>query len=330
MNVKPLLILAMTVFLNSHFSYGDLALYEALFDSPWAKEHPGQLPYSKCYIGKLHRFDLAKRIENRFLDHPAPFMGGSSAGLIFGKTDLGAQGHQGLFLSCISNELGYAYSIPISMGNLKTIGKIGMASAAFRFEVVPASLDGKSLNDLYGKFSGVEAGLNLWVAGVCGGKFHNKKTAVKLTMKGLSLGSLGEITLGHTWFKVEPRKHSLHPSQDGPYIITSRTVDQDPFPPPFLIQSKNGDFWLTVVDGDSLLGILVGKANGQKVLNPVGMMTPDGSMVTNYRWDTLQLRRRDGSVIIQDTIKSRLLVPRENRINPKLLGELRFFRDGAR
>ena len=320
----------MTTFLNFHFSYGDLSSYEALFDSPWAKEHPGQLPYSKCYIGKLHRFDLGKHIENRFLDFPAPFIAGSSVGLIFGKTYLRAQGHQGLFLSCISNEHGYAYSIPIAMGSLKTIGKIGMATTAFRFDVVPASLDGKSLKDLYGIFSGVEASLNLCLAGKCGGKFHNKKTAVKLTMTGTSFGGLGEITLGPTWFKVEPRKRSLHPSQGGPYIITSKTVLQDELPRPFLTQSKNGDFWLTVVDEDSLLDILVTKANGRRVLNPVGMMTPDGSMVTDYYFDTIEIKRRDGSVIRQNTIDSRSVMSEQDQIKPELLGELRFFRDGAR
>lgn len=223
-----ILFFTLIALLISENTYAFRGYYEPLFDSSWAQTHPGQLPYSECYIARIHHFHLGKVIQAPFFNYPEPVVGGYSMGLIVGGTLLSKQKEQ-LFLSCVSDELGYAYSIPLAMGNMLTIGKVGFSIEGFQFKVLPGTLNGKTLKDLMGQYEGSEESLNLIFMGKSIGQFTNSGTRVKLSMQSFSGIGSGQITLGYTRFKIKPRKTPVHPSQTNTYIITSNTVAADDF-----------------------------------------------------------------------------------------------------
>jgi hypothetical protein len=219
------LIPALYFFLNSTQSLEYLASYAPLFDSTWAQEHPGMLPYSECFIGKQHRFNLGQAILNPFLSYPSPAILGHSYGVIFGKTDVRTSSER-IFLSCVSDELGLAYSIPLAMGNIFSVGKIGLSTDIFRFDLKPKSLDGKRFKDLMGSYSGIETRLNLVVTGRSRGKYKNK-AGIKITSTGYTPIGTGEVTLSWSKFKIKPRTAPLLPYQEGDYFITLQTTRVD-------------------------------------------------------------------------------------------------------
>ncbi|OFZ82715.1 MAG: hypothetical protein A2583_05050 [Bdellovibrionales bacterium RIFOXYD1_FULL_53_11] len=183
-----LLVMAFSMLVTSNgFGKSKTIKYEPLVGSNWAQKHPGQLPYSSCYV----------------YNGENAVWGTSTSSLGYG-----VEKYQDMFdemvLVCFSKKLRLAYAIPVKFSiiqrgglNVSIAGEVNLTSKTWM-----TRLGGKAVKDIFGRFKGGEYGL-----GVLGGfsyrKLKNKNGVFFQQVNGgLMLGQLA----GYITFKLRPQK----------------------------------------------------------------------------------------------------------------------------
>lgn len=169
--------------------HGEKIAVTPLAGSEWAKEHPGQLPYERCFVTAWGNN-----------------LGRTQYDYVIGGTAEDERRQAGYRLVCFSKKLGLGYMIPLELGDLTYWGLRANLPILPSFELDNSMkvdhLDGKKVSDIFGTYDGVEASISI-IAGIGGHSLKNKH-GVKIKNLMGKFG-IGGVTLSYAKMGVAPR-----------------------------------------------------------------------------------------------------------------------------
>lgn len=184
---------------------------QPLNGSAWAKQNPGQLPYEKCRI--VHNFGTAGL---------KPIWGEASPLLFYGQERVSdAFGTTALF--CWSKKLKLGFSIPVQFSKIQRGGlDVAFGDMNFAAETWLSQLDGKSVQDLFGRYKGAEGGLGV----VIGFNYRNLRNASGVRFQQFSGRILAGGVAGYVTFELSaPQQNTI---LDQGYTLTSDPSTSSP------------------------------------------------------------------------------------------------------
>lgn len=210
---KLLITLTMCSILSNSASAMELS---PLAGSEWAMSNPGLLPYKSC--------EVKKRQGGWYLT--------SSWGIIVGD----ASNERGelrnydmrrfaydFYLECKAPKIGVAYSIPIRVVSSLRAGPMVrvLESDLFTTGMAVSGLDGKTVNEFYGDFRGVEVGAGLLLgAGARRLRHHG------ISLKGASAGFSLTAAVNYIRLTFEPFDQISGEACRIPYVLSSGATGQ--------------------------------------------------------------------------------------------------------
>ncbi len=177
----PLLITSILA-LNTLSAHADLV---PLVGSDWSKENPGVLPYEHC------------RIEAWSSDIWTEGLGGA---FLYGGHQFYEEAPTRLF--CWTDELGLAFEIPLNLRKYRHAGLyIDLSMLKWNDHMTLKGLNGKKVENLFGRFAGLEAGIGVVVGGGAEFLMNKKRISIGNIHGDFKLG----INLGYVSLRIEER-----------------------------------------------------------------------------------------------------------------------------
>jgi hypothetical protein len=269
--------------------------YLPLVGSQWSSSNPGVLPYSQCVIGPLPNFHGSLPFFGLMNQSPEQATG-CTFGLCAGRTQFEVTNSDLPFLTCVSEKLKLAYAIPLGKIVIQTVPSftVILSFQDLALDIKSRTLSGKTLKDLYGKYSGFKAEFAVLIAGVHYGRFRGGNE-INMKMKGASIATLASFALGHSQFEVKKRQKELSGDElANPYILTEVPGPVSQFPYSFAwVDSQTGTLYLetkdrgnVVIAGKSTRSQLRHRHHAEEEFHPstglIGIQTPDSSVVKGF------------------------------------------------